>query len=55
MTDSIVWPKMPAYVRIEGRRWQWGLCEKGVRSEWEETRSVQDVSVMQMELEQKGW
>ena len=32
-----------------------GLCDKGVRSEWKETRNVQDVSVMRMELGQKDW
>ena len=52
---SIAWPKMPPYMRIEGFRGQYGLCEKGVRSEWEETRNVQDVSVMHKKVERKDW
>ena len=47
--------KVQAYLRSGGRHGQWGLCEKGVRLEWDDTRNDQDMSVMQMDLEQKDW
>ena len=45
---SIVWPKMPAYLRVSKDR-------KGVRLEWEEARNAQDLSGIQMDLEKKDW
>ena len=51
----MVWPKMPAYLRIKEWSEPWGLCKKGVRSEWKEARDAQDISGIQMDLEQKYW
>ena len=51
---SIVWPKMPAYLQIKEWSAQWGLCNKGVRSEREEARDAQNISGIQMDLEQRA-